>query len=142
MLLSQNDCWLMLTARAHVVILWESWHAHACALVSQLSKCPHQTSFEPGTTECRGRGADWKQTELPHMGVYDIRGTFLGSLLQGDPTIWGSVFLFSSTPKTADCVELPCHTRSSPSTLCSGSSPQPPDPVTSWLGLPGTMMSR
>ena len=26
------------------------------------------------------------------MGVSEIRGTFLGSLLQGNPTIWGAIF--------------------------------------------------
>ena len=37
---------------------------------------------------------------IAHMGVYGIRGTFLGSLLEGNPTISGlfSGPLFSETP--------------------------------------------
>ena len=70
----------------------------------------HPLNPEAAQALCRTRGAHaggqalhraapWREA---HVGAYDVRGTFLGSLWQGDPPIWGSVF------RVHDCHEPPC----------------------------------
>ena len=49
--------------------------------------------------------AEEKLPRWQDMRVYEIRGTLLGSLLSGNPTIWGTVSgsLFFVTPHMNQC---------------------------------------
>ena len=91
-----------LSARAN-----DSQVLHGDLIVSVVA-CPSKASQHRGSKHCLLSGSRYPS---PHMGVYENRGTLLGSLLKRNPTIWGPMLKVPScrTPPCWPRAQMKCH---------------------------------